>query len=50
MKILFGEGETKSEYLNLNEAVKDKVAISFILLLLPFWLIIHMAIYAGWFL
>lgn len=28
MKIVFGDGETKSEYLNLKAAVKDKVAIS----------------------
>lgn len=32
MKTLFGKGKTKFEYLDLNEGVKDQVAISFMLL------------------
>lgn len=41
MKTLFGEGETKFEYLDLNEGVKDKVAISFTLLLSISFCLIH---------
>lgn len=32
MKTLFAEGEMKSEHLDLNEGVKDQVAILFTLL------------------
>lgn len=40
IKILLGEEETKSEHLDLNEGVKDKVAFSFMLLLpLLVWLL-----------
>lgn len=41
MKILFGEWETKFEHLDLNKGVKDKVAISFMLLLSISFCLMH---------
>lgn len=41
MKILYREGEIKSEYLDLNEGVKDKIAISFMLLSCLTFCLIH---------